>query len=354
MNEFTNNTFGYFSKNDNGDNINNLNLNLIYNSYLNYLSQFFNTPNYLAILNNFKAMNAQNNINLLVNLNASTQIIDKSCNNINIINNFNFEKGESVKRNFQNPQKVENINAIYEECDVDDGKKASNAMTGKVLNKKRGRGEDMKKDVKHVSNPRRGSSNLSYNLLEEHEMKLIDSIDKPKKKKNTHHELHEKTKLKLALQKYSPNFSTDLATTLRNPVHGFMKSNFPKMYELENYYLYIKQVSERRQNKLKHLISEVDSRIKRLRRTDQKQEPTTYKKVWDPSIISSREGKPTITLVEEFLFKVEKVWPIDNYIWSQEVVLEILAENGYDYVSSFEFIKSRDSMFIEILDSKYQ
>jgi hypothetical protein len=59
-----------------------------------------------------------------------------------------------------------------------------------------------------------------------------------------------------------------------------------------------------------------------------------------------------LILAEDFLFRVEKEWPVDNYIWSQEVVLEILADFNYDTNITFDFIKQRNKNFMEILESK--
>lgn len=46
---------------------------------------------------------------------------------------------------------------------------------------------------------------------------------------------------KLEIEKYSEQFNSDLELALKDKVHHFMQQNFPVMYEIENYYMFIKK-----------------------------------------------------------------------------------------------------------------
>jgi hypothetical protein len=306
MNDFTKQAYSLIN---NGSYYNSLgkdmNLNMIYNTYINYFNQILQTPNnYLGLLGGFNA-NQNSNINLLVNLNANTKIIDNSCNNINIINNIQgASKGGPLKTGKKSVDNFNFINELKNELKnfKDNNKTIEDESTkAKMLNKKRDREslEDSYTPFSEKTKTRKSTTaapsykrSLSYKDFEDQEILLINSIDKPKKKR-AKLEVHEKAQLRVDIQNYTTTYETDLQTSLRNPVHGFMKDHFPIMYEIENYYLYIKQISDRRA-KIKQLITEIEivERREESESNNAAQEVAvpTFKKIWDPKILSNYEG----------------------------------------------------------------
>jgi hypothetical protein len=45
--------------------------------------------------------------------------------------------------------------------------------------------------------------------------------------------------------------------------------------------------------------------------------------------------------VENYVFNVEKIWPVENYIFSQEAALEFLMNNNYNIEESVKKIQER-------------
>jgi hypothetical protein len=320
MNEYTKNAFNLLNCNPNYYMQFNkdMNLNYLYNqAYMSSLYQLLSNQNYLSLLNNIGGFNAgqNNNINLLVNLNANTKIIDNSRNNINIINNILNNESTRLKTVFPKSRKNEKNGELTESKNDTKTTKPSKKPTlkdessedsgeSKLLSRKRGMDspEDSltpvyekkvktKKVVSSISLSTNYKRALSYKDFEDQEMLLINNIDKPKKKKNKI-EVQEKAQLKVDIQNYATTFVEDLAETLKEPAHVFMKDHFPIMYELENYYLYIKQLKERRRTKIKELVSQVDKEIKHNDLSQHvKEEPTTFKKVWNPNVLNNDKGK---------------------------------------------------------------
>jgi hypothetical protein len=325
-------------------------MNYLYNQAGQYnnlqnLYKMMNSPNnYLSILNNINNLNGlgvnQSNINLLVNYSQNTKIYDNSRNNINIVNNI-LPKDGVTNKTF--PNKSNNINnnignnkvtkknetkqydfftemkrALKENKTNPTEVTDDNSDKSKLLNKKRDRVAEIDDSlrtppVEKKSKPRKVAEQpnlapayiktLSYKDFEDNEMQLIESIDKPKKKKanKAPEVVPEKSQLKEDLEKYAEQFKLDLEHTLKDESHNFMKVNFPVAYELENYYLYIKQISEKRQNKKSLLTIAVEGKVKAadiINAIEQQppQENTTteiksIKKIWNPNAISSVEGK---------------------------------------------------------------
>jgi hypothetical protein len=54
-------------------------------------------------------------------------------------------------------------------------------------------------------------------------------------------------------------------------------------------------------------------------------------------------------LVENYLFDVEKIWPSEKYIYSQEAALELLMQNIYNIEESKQKIKNLSKEFEQIL-----
>ncbi len=45
--------------------------------------------------------------------------------------------------------------------------------------------------------------------------------------------------------------------------------------------------------------------------------------------------------MENYVFNVEKIWPVENYIFSQEAALEFLMNNNYNIEESVKKIQER-------------
>jgi hypothetical protein len=57
-------------------------------------------------------------------------------------------------------------------------------------------------------------------------------------------------------------------------------------------------------------------------------------------------------VVDNFLYIIEKLWPLADYVWSQESALEYLSVNDYDIQYTIQLIKENSNSFKEFLDRK--
>ncbi len=278
-----------------------------------------------------------NKINVLFNVQNNTSIIDNSRNNINIINNFiQNRKIEEIKP-IENPEpvevtkklrnkiiKIKNRNEekilkidkkiILSESSLDESSEGSvmkefNEESEVMLNRKKGRYDmndegllnkynssddmknqkrskydessesDYKDDIKNLQ-ILQPNHNRRQARLEDHEIALIKTIDNPKKKR-TKAEILEKNQLKIDLHIYETQYEADLNNTLEDTKHGFMKQHFPIMYNLENYFLYIKNLCEKRCSKKHEIIAKIDKNDN---------ENDKISKVWDPRKLDSAIG----------------------------------------------------------------
>ncbi len=67
---------------------------------------------------------------------------------------------------------------------------------------------------------------------------------------------------------------------------------------------------------------------------------------------SIRRRYISLNEVDSYLFTVEKYWPIENYIWSQETILDIVVMKDYNIISSIDMIKNKNNEFIKFIESK--
>ena len=51
------------------------------------------------------------------------------------------------------------------------------------------------------------------------------------------------------------------------------------------------------------------------------------------------------------LFKIEKIWPFEEFHWCQEYILEYLKENKYDIEKTIKYILERHNNFINFMSS---
>ncbi len=52
------------------------------------------------------------------------------------------------------------------------------------------------------------------------------------------------------------------------------------------------------------------------------------------------------------MFQVEKIWPIDKYVFSQELALEFLLKNEYNLELCIKRISENSEVFLEMLRGK--
>ena len=67
--------------------------------------------------------------------------------------------------------------------------------------------------------------------------------------------------------------------------------------------------------------------------------------------IKYRDRYILINPVDEYLSEVEKIWPRENYIWSEEFALGFLMQNDYNVEGALDKIKSNHLDFTDCLDS---
>jgi hypothetical protein len=284
------------------------------------------------IFNQFNNDCVNNKINVLFNVQNNTSIIDKSRNKINIINNIiqnpkveakkpvekckpvvNEKKlrSKTIKINNVNGDKILKIDkkiilsdSSSEESSESLFSKELYDSSGVMLNRKKGRDElsdeilkineilDCRKrskkedssDSVYEEEIKNGQSRRQSRMAD-HELALIKRIDNPKKKR-TKAEIIEKNHLKIDLQNYEIHFEKDLINTLEDKTHGFMKQHFPVMYNIENYFLYIKNVGEKRNSKKYEIVVNFN---------EHKNENDKIAKLWDPTKLDSGIGKIKLT-----------------------------------------------------------
>lgn len=99
-----------------------------------------------------------------------------------------------------------------------------------------------------------------------------------------------KQNLKIELDYYKPQFNKDLESCKQIPQHVFMRSHFPKTYDLENFYIHIKLRREKLMKSLKNLFS---AEIKNKEQKNSCSQKDNYfpKKLWQPNNLTDDESK---------------------------------------------------------------
>jgi len=189
------------------------------------------------------------------------------------------------------------------------------------------------------------------NQFSEVEKDLIEMINNPrrKKKKIVNVEININDYFKLSDDKikelnqevkaYVPFYQDDLEKMKTDKYHHFMMSNFPEIYTINNFFLYVKKNNERKKElNEKHLTAVFSNEI-------QEKAPSGVKSVWKANEIVNKS-------VEEYLFEVEKHWSNDEYKFSQEAALEFLKSNDFRVEDCLNIIKMKGESFKEILKRK--
>jgi hypothetical protein len=112
-----------------------------------------------------------------------------------------------------------------------------------------------------------------------------------------------KNSLKIELDLYKQTYEKDLATVLKQKEHQFMRNNYPNMYTIENFYLYIKLKNDKREINIKQLysadIGEVKNCVFNSGELENKKKEEIInsnnkvflKKLWNCEVLSNTEGK---------------------------------------------------------------
>ena len=171
----------------------------------------------------------------------------------------------------------------------------------------------------------------------------------PKKRKNNESFLKneykaflEKTKIFNAELNEFKNtlYSEEFRKTLQDDKHIFMNKHFPESYDAENFYKYIYLINKKRSE---------DPQICELKRNDcvlsnQPKEEISKSKDLVPYIKEMKQiwkfdkTKTTEKEIENLLFEVEKQFPIEDFKWTQEVVLELFMKQDYNSTSFFNIL----------------
>jgi hypothetical protein len=206
---------------------------------------------------------------------------------------------------------------------------------------------------KAKSEPISENSEFVNNIQSEKKKKLkIKNLEK----KESHFLENEKPiPLKGELEKYLPLYEKDKEELCKKSSHSFMSLHFPEMYRLDNFYVNIITRKEKWDKRKKEYLVDIKNDYTLFRNIIQEKtieiRENDMNKVWNPSI-SESEGKINLKPVEEFLYSIEKFWPFDEYIWSQEYALEFLNLNNHEVDKTKNMIQSRDTFFTEFMNSK--
>lgn len=401
-------------------------------------------------------------INILIDKKTITPLMDKAGNLLSKINSTSNPDSESgsvysendkeflkrkLKRNSDANDSLYNDKCLSSNNDNSSTKKKLRAGANFVIKPKEAV-KEMKESEGHLKNDISSKVTLSYNNFDEKELEMINKIDNPRRKKLKNLEeksnkffIPEKTsQLKLDLTKFLPQYNEELEKVLMDQSHKFMKVNFPLMYNLENFYLYIKLNQERKSNKIGSMLAEeiatgrvkdipfeengtqncenlnnnqdmnnhqnlnvhydiqrdiqsdspieeakekINSDVENLEnlekiitekenncieeekvKNNEMTVPITpqpdcnlinvntdsssdvCKKVWDCNKMSSKE-------VDDYLYKIEKLWPNDKFVWCQETALCFLSQNDYNVSEAVQHIQDKSEEFKSYLTGKF-
>lgn len=188
-------------------------------------------------------------------------------------------------------------------------------------------------------------------LLTEVELNLINMIDKPRKGKKKSHQnsficLGKEISLRLKeeIKEYAPFYEKELEKLKLNKFHCFMIKHFPEMYKLNNFYIFIKQNTIRKsQLESKNLTQNKQDIIT----INEEKNEQFIKKVWESNKIDDSKS-------QEFLFSIEKVWPLKDYKFCQELSLELFKMNNFDYEHTKSKIINVDDEFKTLVNDRYR
>jgi len=176
------------------------------------------------------------------------------------------------------------------------------------------------------------------------ERNLIEMIDNPRKKKkkcidpdNDNNSSEKITELSEEIKAYLPLYEEEMSELKKDKLHEFMMNNFSIHYKISNYYWNVKKRKDRRYQEASAHVEAFVSASKLNH-----EEISDFKCKWKPEKCESKA-------VEDYLFEVEKVWPIEEYKFSQEISLDFLRMNDYNIELCLNMIRTRDNVFKELI-----
>lgn len=176
------------------------------------------------------------------------------------------------------------------------------------------------------------------------ERNLIEMIDNPRKKKkksidpDNESNFSEKiNEISEEIKIYLPQYEQEMSELKKDKQHEFMMNNFPIHYKINNYYLNVKKRKDCRSQEAYAHVAAFGSTCK-----SDVIVINDLKCVW-------KTEKCECKAVEDYLFEVEKVWPIEEYKFSQEISLDFLKINDYNIEQSLNLIKVRDKSYKELI-----
>ena len=195
-------------------------------------------------------------------------------------------------------------------------------------------------------------NDLNFNEYSERDKNLIDLINNPRRKKKKIQEvsLNDYCKIPLNLKHneefkaYIPHYQADLEKTKSDKYHLFMSNNFPDMYNINNFYLFTKKNLERKKELVERKLI-VDFEQIKSNTKEKENKDLCLKNVW-------KNEENDTDLVADYLFEVEKVWPNEDYKFSQELSLELLMLKDYNTSYSINLIKSKDNIFKDMIKAR--
>jgi len=184
--------------------------------------------------------------------------------------------------------------------------------------------------IEKISNPKRkmkhkGSQESNNN---EFELKFDDYFQMGKEMKQ---------KLNEEIKSFQPLYEKEIQNIKLDKKHAFMMNHFPEMYNLVNYYYFIKKNKDRKDD----LSKGNNITVKELTTEHKKTSLRNKNNLWTPN----NDEK----FVENYLFQTEKNWPVNLCSLSQEVALELLKQEKYNSKEAIKLIVMNHEKFLNLL-----
>lgn len=181
---------------------------------------------------------------------------------------------------------------------------------------------------------------LSY---EENELELINRINYPRKlranrmiKKSDI--FNKQCSIKTQIAEFQSKYHECLQKNLQCKRHQFMHDHFPSMYEIENFYQHIHEMSSKRSKKTNILLNIQPST------SDKIIEAMRSRKIWSCLSLDPED-------VNKYVEIAYKNWPIDDFIYNEECALEFLMVLNNDINEAVDCFKNKKHILIDFLNS---
>jgi len=195
-------------------------------------------------------------------------------------------------------------------------------------------------------------------LFTENELLMVNQIDQPRKRKKKGEESDQaqfdplkilekevSPMLREEIKNYLPLFEEEVGKLKDDKGHQLMIQYFPEMYKNVNkFYIFIKAGNERKkQLEKRQLLVNIERRPNHCNKSD----TSNIRKIWDSNKIEDKQ-------LQDYLFALEKQWPNSKYRFSQELILDLLKINNYDYEVTRELVSKADVKFKTFVKKHYQ